>query len=78
MYCKAFTVAAVLAAITSEAAASKCYAVAFGSGGQNAAYEAGVLKGLAETHGSEVAYSAVSGISGGAVNAAILGSFATG
>lgn len=78
MYYKSFTVAAVLAAITNQASATKCYAVAFGSGGQDAAYQAGVIKGLSEAHGSEIAYSAISGISGGAVNAAILGSFAPG
>jgi predicted acylesterase/phospholipase RssA len=68
--------AAVYAALAGSVAADKCYAVAFSSGDQSAAYQAGVLKGLVAQNGAELhAYSAVSGISGGAVNAAILGSY---
>lgn len=38
-----------------------------------------MLKGLVEAHGaSETNYTAVSGVSGGGVNAAILGSFPVG
>ena len=60
-------------------AASKCYALALSSGDQNAMYQAGVLSGLASTlSSSEMGYQAVSGVAGGAVNAAILASFAAG
>jgi predicted acylesterase/phospholipase RssA len=53
--------------------------LAFSSGDQSSAYQAGVLKGLVETYGSaETNYTAVSGVSGGGVNAAILGSFPVG
>ena len=57
----------------------KCYALVFSGGDQSAAYQAGVLQGLVQQHGSaETAYSAVTGIAGGAVNAAILGSYPVG
>ena len=56
-----------------------CYALALSSGDQNSIYQAGVLKGLASTlDASEIAYSAVSGTQGGAVNAVLLSNYATG
>lgn len=73
------TITAVLALSATQAYADKCYALAFSSGEQSAAYTAGVLKGLATALGPDVtAYSAVSGISGGGVNGALLGNFAIG
>ena len=78
MQAKSIT-AAILALAAQQAQAGKCYALAFSSGDESAAYQAGVLKGLAESYdASEVAYSAISGISGGAVNAAILANFEAG
>ena len=57
----------------------KCYALALSSGDQNSMFQAGALSGLATNlAASEMAYSAVSGTQGGAVNAAILASFAAG
>lgn len=74
-----FTVACMLALSATQVAADKCYALAFGAGEQNSAYTAGALQGLIESYGAEgTAYTAVSGISGGGVNAAILGSFGVG
>lgn len=67
--------AAVFAALTNQVLADKCYAVAFSSGDESSAYQAAVLKGLVEGNGADLhAYTAVSGMSGGGVNAAILGS----
>jgi len=71
--------AVLLLAAANQAAADTCYAIAFSSGDDSASYQAGVLKGLVQALGSDLtAYSAVSGVAGGAVNAAILGSFAVG
>ena len=78
MWTKAIS-ATILSLAVQYAQASKCYALAFSSGDESSAYQAGVLKGLVESYSSdEVAYSAISGVSGGAVNAAILASYATG
>ena len=66
-------------ALIEKVRADKCYALAFSSGEEDSAYQAGVLKGLIETFGpEEYAYTAVSGMSGGAVNAAILASYGVG
>lgn len=55
-------------------AADKCYALALSSGQENAAYQAGVMKGLlSKVPIEQMKYQAVTGIAGGAVNAAILG-----
>ena len=60
-------------------AANKCYALALSSGQENAAYQVGVLKGLLSKVPSDLMkYQTVTGISGGAVNAAILGQHAQG
>ena len=56
---------------------SKCYAVAFSSGDNTAVYQAGVLQALAAGDANRQ-YSAVSGISGGAVSAGILASYEKG
>lgn len=76
-----FSIAATIALTATQAFAanSKCYALAFSSGEQSSAYQAGVLQGLSASLGAAAtAYSAVSGVSGGGVNAAILGSYAVG
>ena len=71
--------AATLALVAQKAQADKCYALAFSSGDESSAYQAGVLKGLVESYNAdEVAYSAISGISGGAVNAVILANYEAG
>ena len=70
---------AILALTAAQAAADKCYALAFSSGDESASYQAGVLKGLVESYdASEVNYNAISGISGGAVNAVILANYEAG
>ena len=57
----------------------KCYALALSSGDQNSMYQAGVLKGLASNMPApEMAYQAISGVAGGAVNTAILANFPAG
>jgi len=55
----------------------KCYALAMSSGDQDAAYQAGAMKGIttAGLAASDIAYDAVSGVSGGALNAVLLASF---
>ena len=76
---KSFALAALVAVLAEQAAASKCYALALSSGDQNSMYQAGVLKGLATSlDSSEVAYQAISGVSGGAINSAILASYPAG
>jgi predicted acylesterase/phospholipase RssA len=76
MNSKIKTIAQVLALTASKANADKCYALALSSGDQSAAYQAGVLSGIFAAQSSELsAYSAISGMSGGAVNASILGSY---
>jgi predicted acylesterase/phospholipase RssA len=75
---KSFAFLATMAAMASQAFADKCYAVAFSSGDQTAAYQAGAFKALVEGHPGEASYTAVSGVSAGAVNAAILASFPVG
>jgi len=75
---------ATIAALFSEVegkteATGKCYALALSSGDESSAYQAGVMTGLfGSLSADEVAYDAISGISGGAVNAVILSSYAKG
>ena len=70
---KSFAVTALLAALAQQVSADKCYALALSSGDQNSMYQAGVLKAFASAYdASELAYSAISGVAGGAVNTAIL------
>jgi predicted acylesterase/phospholipase RssA len=62
-------------------AAAKCHALAFSSGDEDAAYQAGVLKGITtnpKLSPSDYAYDSVSGVSGGALNAVLLSSFEKG
>ena len=72
-----FAIVALAGVFAEQVAADKCYALALSSGDQNSMYQAGVLKGLA-TSGAEMSYQAISGVSGGAVNAVILASYAAG
>ena len=64
----------------SSGAAKKCYVLALSSGDENAAYQAGALKGIASSKFTpdEFAYDTVSGISGGALNAVILANYSKG
>ena len=79
MNSKLQSITAVLALAATQAHADTCYGIAFSSGDQSSAYQAGVLKGLYDAQHPELtSYSAVSGMSGGAVNAAILASFELG
>ena len=77
---KTFALSALLAVFAQQAAADKCYALALSSGDQDAMYQAGVIKGLADNVdlGGAVGYTAISGVAGGAVNAAILANYAVG
>lgn len=61
--------------------ADKCRAIAFSSGDEDAAYQAGALKGIVESpllQAEDFAYDSVSGVSGGAVNAVILSNYTKG
>lgn len=72
---------AVLATIVMssvQAADDKCYVLALSAGDESAAYQAGVLKGLTASGSDEYQYDAVSGIAGGAINAALFSSFPKG
>ena len=73
---RAFAVVA-LASLAEAATGDKCYALALSSGDQNSIYQGGVLAGLAAA-GESIQYQAVSGVSGGAINAAILANYAAG
>ena len=74
---KLIAVAAI--AVGQAYADDRCYALAFSSGDESSAYQAGVLKGLAQAIEAEQrAYTAVSGVSGGALNSVILSSYAVG
>ena len=76
---KSFAAAILGVSAIPTAQAAKCYALAFSSGDESAAYQAGVLKGLTESYdAADVNYTAISGISGGAINAAILANFEAG
>jgi predicted acylesterase/phospholipase RssA len=53
--------------------------LALSSGQENAAYQAGVLKGLlSKLPADQINYQIVTGVAGGAVNAAIMGQHAHG
>lgn len=71
---------AVSASGKEEAANGKCYALAFSSGDETSAYQAGAMAGIANSKLSpdEYAYDAVSGVSGGAINAVILANYTKG
>ena len=72
-------IVAFAAFVVKGIAADKCYALAFSSGDQSSAYQAGVLQGFAQAmDATDMAYSAVSGVSGGAVNTSIMANYAVG
>ena len=76
---RSFAIAALFGAVSQATATGKCYALALSSGDQNSSYQAGVLSAFAANlSADEIAYQAVSGVSGGAINAAILASFDAG
>ena len=76
---KSFAVTALLAVLAQQVAADKCYALALSSGDQNSIYQAGVLKGLTQNmDAAEMGYQTISGVSGGAINAAILANYPAG
>jgi predicted acylesterase/phospholipase RssA len=72
--------ASLLAMTNTVRAADKCYVLAFSSGDETAAYQAGALSGIANSNltADEYAYDSVSGISGGAINAVILSNYTKG
>lgn len=76
------TVALTLSALLSSSSASpsdQCYVLALSSGQENAAYQAGVLQGLlSKLPAEQLRYQTVTGVAGGAVNAAYLGQAAPG
>ena len=74
-----FATTFALGMIAQVAQAEKCYVLALSSGEESAAYQAGVIKGLAETldmHNRS--YDAISGVQGGAVSAVLLSAFEKG
>lgn len=74
-----FATAFALGMIAQVAQAEKCYVLALSSGEESAAYQAGAIKGLAETLDmNNRSYDAVSGVQGGAVNAVLFSSFEKG
>jgi len=78
---KYLTLALLTGSLTTVEAAGKCRALAFSSGDESAAYQAGVLKGITSSPkltAEDWAYDAVSGIQGGALNAVLLSEFGKG
>jgi hypothetical protein len=77
---KSFLVAGLTGAITQVAADGKCRALAFSSGDEDAAYQAGVMKGITTSTLSpeEYQYDSISGVAGGAINAVLFAEFAKG
>jgi predicted acylesterase/phospholipase RssA len=77
----ASVVLGTIATVEAQAATEKCHALAFSSGDESAAYQAGALAGIVNSdklQPEDYSYDAVSGISGGALNAVLLASFAKG
>jgi predicted acylesterase/phospholipase RssA len=63
---------------TQAAKNGKCRVMAFSSGDESAAYQAGALKGITTSehmNPEDYAYDSVSGISGGAINAVLLANY---
>ena len=79
---KSFVLASLATFANAEKAPTgKCRALALSSGDENAAYQAGALKGIVGSKNfspEDFAYDTVSGISGGALNAVILGNYTKG
>jgi predicted acylesterase/phospholipase RssA len=66
----------LLAFSCAKASSTKCYALAFSSGDQSAAYQAGALQGLISSlTPDQYAYHTVTGVSGGAVNSVLLAAY---
>ena len=72
--------AAVLLLLGSaNAEAQKCRVLALSGGGQSAVFQAGALQGLLESaKNGELEYDFITGVSGGAINGAILSDYAKG
>jgi predicted acylesterase/phospholipase RssA len=67
----------LLVGSAASAGTPKCRAIAFSSGDEDAAFQAGVLKGITTSDkltDEDRSYDSVSGVSGGAVNAVLLSS----
>ena len=77
---KALALSALAALLPSAAATGKCRALALSSGDEDAAYQAGALKGIIESGlaSEEYQYDSVSGVSDGAINAVILANYTKG
>lgn len=80
---KYFTLALFTGALSFAKAETngKCLALAFSSGDESAAYQAGVLQGITQSSKltpSDWAYDTVSGIQGGALNAVLMAGFPKG
>ena len=70
-----------IATIEAQATSEKCHAIAFSSGDESAAYQAGAFAGIVNStllEPEDYAYDSVSGISGGALNAVLLSSIEKG
>lgn len=64
---------------TYVSASPKCYGLAFSSGDETVAYQVGALTGLINNlPADQVGYQVISGVQGGALNAALFSSFAIG
>jgi len=75
---KSLTIAIVgTIALQGVEAGEKCYALALSGGKEQAAYQAGVFQGLAAST-ENVQYDVISGVQGGAINAALISSFGKG
>ena len=65
--------------VLKEPNTGKCHVLALSSGDEASVYQAGAIAGLVNASAAaDVSYDAVSGVSGGALNAVILSSFAKG
>ena len=65
----------IIGMVSQVEAGNKCYGLAFGSGDQSASYEVGVLDSLLKKMPTDqTQYNYVTGVSGGAINALLLGS----
>lgn len=77
---KGFATLLLLSATMADfVAANKCHAIALGSGYQSAAYQAGVLSGLAANlPASDIAYDSITAVSGASVNGVFLSAYPEG
>lgn len=75
---KAATLAIASTLSATEAASGKCRVLALSSGDEDAAYQAGAMKGIVtatQLSPDDYQYDGVTGVSGGALNAVLLSSF---